>query len=214
MINWELLYNKLLETKSAETGEKHHIVPKHDGGKDEDGIVILERKHHILAHYIRFRWKGQIYDKKAATLMSGTDKYYWEGLFGSDSNRARKILQIEYKTGKVVNSFYGTREANRETKISYSKIAEVCNGNRETAGGYKWMYADQMYSYILENKTVFQKNKITKELVNIFSSGNEAGDKTGVDKGDIWRVINGKQNTAGGFIWEEKKVLEKVTVKI
>jgi hypothetical protein len=74
MINWELLYNKLLETKSAETGEKHHIVPKHDGGKDEDGIVILERKHHILAHYIRFRWKGQVGDKVAVRMMLGQIK--------------------------------------------------------------------------------------------------------------------------------------------
>jgi hypothetical protein len=71
MINWENLYNKLIKEKVSLEGEKHHIVPKHDGGKDEDGIVVLERKYHILAHYIRWRWKKQIGDKVAYQIMRG-----------------------------------------------------------------------------------------------------------------------------------------------
>jgi hypothetical protein len=74
MINWEKLYNNLLIKKISINGEKHHIVPKHDGGKNKDGIVILERRYHILAHYIRWRWKKQVGDKCAYKIMHGQIK--------------------------------------------------------------------------------------------------------------------------------------------
>lgn len=71
MINWERLYNKLLEERVSTVGEEHHVIPKHAKGRDSDGIVILPRRYHILAHYIRWRWKGEIGDKIAYKMMSG-----------------------------------------------------------------------------------------------------------------------------------------------
>jgi hypothetical protein len=71
MINWELLYESLLKVKVSPEGEKHHSVPKHDGGTDEDGIVLLDRRYHTLAHYIRYRWKKQLGDKVAYQMMLG-----------------------------------------------------------------------------------------------------------------------------------------------
>lgn len=40
MIDWQQLYEILIKTKNSTTGEKHHIVPRHDNGTDEQGIVI------------------------------------------------------------------------------------------------------------------------------------------------------------------------------
>jgi len=71
MIKWNELYYKLLEVKSSNKGEKHHVVPKHDGGLDEDGLILLERRYHTLAHYIRYRWKKQNGDKVAYRMMLG-----------------------------------------------------------------------------------------------------------------------------------------------
>jgi len=71
MIKWNELYYKLLEVRSSNQGERHHIVPRHDGGSDEDGLVLLERRYHILAHYIRYRWKGQNGDGVAYKMMLG-----------------------------------------------------------------------------------------------------------------------------------------------
>lgn len=71
MINWEQLYYKLLKTRITTIGENHHVVPKHDKGTDSDGIVKLSRRYHILAHYIRYRWKKQIGDKVAYQMMIG-----------------------------------------------------------------------------------------------------------------------------------------------
>lgn len=70
MINWENLYNKLIETRVSDVGEKHHTIPIHAGGKNSK-IVVLSRKNHILAHYIRWRWKKEIGDKCAYKIMSG-----------------------------------------------------------------------------------------------------------------------------------------------
>jgi len=73
MINWEYLYNRLLETKNADFGEKHHVIPIHAGGKKGE-IVILPRRYHVLAHYIRWRWKKEIGDRYAYKIMSGQIK--------------------------------------------------------------------------------------------------------------------------------------------
>tara|TARA_R110000868_G_C10690340_1_gene748242 strand:+ start:46 stop:804 length:759 start_codon:yes stop_codon:yes gene_type:complete len=71
MINWENLYTLLLETKQSLEGEQHHVLPKHAGGRDEDGIVRLSRRYHILAHYLRYRWLGAQGDRVAFKMMSG-----------------------------------------------------------------------------------------------------------------------------------------------
>lgn len=72
MIDWESLYYNLLTSKksSSKLAERHHVVPKHDGG-DESDLVPLERRYHTLAHYIRYRWKRQVGDRLAYKMMSG-----------------------------------------------------------------------------------------------------------------------------------------------
>jgi len=71
MINWEILYNRVLTEKVSLTGEKHHNIPKHDRGTDADGITILPRRYHILAHYIRYRQLKQYGDRVAYRMMHG-----------------------------------------------------------------------------------------------------------------------------------------------
>jgi hypothetical protein len=74
MIDWESIYNKLLESRKCDIGERHHIIPKHSGGTDYDGMVILSHKDHTLAHYIRWKWKKEPGDLAAYTIMSGQEK--------------------------------------------------------------------------------------------------------------------------------------------
>jgi hypothetical protein len=74
MIDWESIYNKLLESRKCDMGEKHHIIPKHSGGSDYDGMVTLSHKDHTLAHYIRWKWKKEPGDLAAYVIMSGQEK--------------------------------------------------------------------------------------------------------------------------------------------
>ena len=53
---------------------------------------------------------------------------------------SKRIQQI--KNGEVVAEFYGSREAERQTKIKGSDIRLCCNNKRKTTGGYQWKYKE------------------------------------------------------------------------
>ena len=57
-------YCRSVEEEEIQSGiymERHHVVPKHCGGSDEDSNIIrVSRKNHILAHF--YRWIA--YDSK------------------------------------------------------------------------------------------------------------------------------------------------------
>lgn len=64
----------------------------------------------------------------------------WLGKFGREHHSSKMIQQI--KDGKVIAKFYGAREAQRKTRISYQSIWHVLHGRHKTAGGYEWKYKD------------------------------------------------------------------------
>lgn len=48
----------LLQTKTKNL-ERHHILPKHDGGKDQDEVIFCTPQDHTIAHLYRFLVYGQ-----------------------------------------------------------------------------------------------------------------------------------------------------------
>lgn len=60
------------------------------------------------------------------------------GRFGKDHPTSKLVIQI--KDGKIIKEFYGLHEAERETKVNRVSIKLVCQGKRNTAGGYQWQY--------------------------------------------------------------------------
>ena len=98
MINWELLYNNLLEVKQSEKGERHHTTPIHDGGFDSV-LVTLPRRYHTLAHYIRYRWKGQAGDLTAYRMMSGQQQNPMHNDLMREKH-AKAVNKVEYKLKK------------------------------------------------------------------------------------------------------------------
>jgi len=65
-----------------------------------------------------------------------------KGIMGKHNKKSKLIYQLDMD-GNVINKFYGTKEAQRETGIWGSKISAVCRGDKyyKTAGGYKWKFA-------------------------------------------------------------------------
>lgn len=63
-------------------------------------------------------------------------------LLGKENKKSIPILCLT-KSGEVINKFYGAMEAERETGVCFQNIFKVCNGERKTAGGYVWRYADE-----------------------------------------------------------------------
>lgn len=64
------------------------------------------------------------------------------GMLGEDCGQAKKIYMINLNN-EIVGTYFGALEICR--KFGYkspAKIGEVCRGERKTAYGYKWKYAE------------------------------------------------------------------------
>ena len=70
-----------------------------------------------------------------------------KGRIGRLCKNSIRIYQINKTTHKIINEFYGAKEASRKTKISNTSIGYACKGKTKTAGGYIWRYADKYDNY-------------------------------------------------------------------
>lgn len=61
---------------------------------------------------------------------------------GLISKTERRVIQMDLQ-GKVIKIHNTLRGAGKETGIDAGGIAKVCKGNRKTAGGFTWKFADE-----------------------------------------------------------------------
>lgn len=94
MIDWQEIYKKfLLERKTdklEEVTHRHHIVPRYEGGSDdESNLIRLPIKDHATAHWLRYKWLGKLQDKVAWLMISGKTE---------EGERLRVLLAFEKYT--------------------------------------------------------------------------------------------------------------------
>lgn len=65
----------------------------------------------------------------------------------SHAHQKKKVVQMNI-CGEIIAVYESEKSAERETGIRQGSINYVCNGKRNTAGGYKWMYADDFQRLI------------------------------------------------------------------
>lgn len=63
-----------------------------------------------------------------------------KALKGKDNNRIVLVVQINKETNREIKTYYGIREAERETGVYHSNISRCCKGIVKSAGGFKWEY--------------------------------------------------------------------------
>lgn len=51
----------------------------------------------------------------------------------------KRVYQFD-KQNNFINEYESVAEAERQTQVPHSNIVKVCNGQRKSAGGYKWSY--------------------------------------------------------------------------
>ena len=91
-------------------------------------IIIVEYREKISE--IRKKEWENFSQKNKDKCLSNLDRTGKGGLAQS-----KKVLCIE------TNIIYAsTREAERKTHICHNNISQVCNGKRQTAGGYHWKF--------------------------------------------------------------------------
>lgn len=66
---------------------------------------------------------------------------YGEGMLKMAMTQGKVVEQL--KNNKVINEYYSTYEASRQTGVPQPNIHKVCSGKRRTAGGYEWRYKDE-----------------------------------------------------------------------
>ena len=62
---------------------------------------------------------------------------------GCNNPLSKIVLQIDIKTGTVINEYFGLSEASRKTGLPSSNIYRSCVNNKKTCGGYNWRYKDE-----------------------------------------------------------------------
>ena len=81
-------------------------------------------------------------DNRAENLEWCTQKYnmnYGTARLKISKGNSKKVYQYDLK-GKLVNVFYGAREAGRILKIRHQGITACCRGEREEYKNYVWKY--------------------------------------------------------------------------
>lgn len=121
----------------------------------------------------------------------------------------RAVTQYDVK-GKFICKHDSISNAEKETGVNSSSIAEVCRKNtyRKTAGGFIWRYADDEDVEIKYEKMspVVQISKYG-EKIRTFNSVNDAASEVGVSIGGVSGVCLKRArgyNYAGGYIWRYK----------
>ena len=77
------------------TIHKHHLVPKHRGGKDTDGLVEVTPIQHAMFHYCEWRLWGHWQDKTAWRMLVGMQTHPEGGHTSENMRKAQSKAAIK-----------------------------------------------------------------------------------------------------------------------
>ena len=122
---------------------------------------------------------------------------------------AIKIYQYDLD-GNFIKEWTSAAEAHRTLKLNRALINSSSKSNfKRTAGGFLWSRelienVDKFKKESHRNKSVSQYD-LDNKLIYTFKSAADAHKITGVKRTKISHCANGRQKTAGGFIWKFKE---------
>ncbi len=176
-MNWEKIYSKLIEKNKnkplieGQYYEKHHIMPRYLGGGNENSNLIhLTFGDHILAHYILYRWKGNLEDKIAYKMMSGQTE---EGRIlkqqlavekANESNRG-EILKELYKDKEFVEKAAKKR---KETLLKNNPDNDGYYYSKEARKKMGEKYKNN-YEIYFNKETLKKRSKSLKQTIDNMS---------------------------------------------
>ncbi|MBZ9628124.1 hypothetical protein LB450_08440 [Psychroflexus sp. CAK1W] len=121
------------------------------------------------------------------------------------------VVQISSDGKNFVNEFPSITHAQNFFNRKKSHISDVCNGKRNTAFGFKWLYKNDYKKDLpkipmeLASRKVYSKNvaqySLDGEYIKTHKNPTEASKETNCSTGNIISVINGKRKSSGGYIW-------------
>jgi hypothetical protein len=205
--------------------EKHHILPKCLGGLDvKENLVELTAREHFLCHMLLCEIYPKEYKLKHALFLMAIGKQKVKEKTYVINSRTYERLKNEYS--KMLLGKKHTQETinkksksmldvwNKKTKQETSKIGQKIWETRRKNGNDK-ISSEQAkkISQSLKGRKITwdrKRNKIVMQydlegnIIKEYESQNLASRETKIQQGDISACCNGKQKTAGGYVWKFK----------
>ncbi len=167
----------------------------------------------------------RIFDRKRAKkpIIYSYDEFK-RGLKISANDNCRQVTQYSMD-GKKIRTYLSIKAAAVALNLSESGINSALRKRQISSGGFVWRYgtdAKVNLKPLLEKKSIHFKllrgTKISQydtlgRRINRYLTISDAAKKNGTHSGDISLVINGRQKSAGGFIWKKGWGSEKINVK-
>ena len=89
--------------------------------------------------------------EKGKTLSEETRRKIGEANKGKNNPKSKLVIQINPSTNEIINTYFGTREAARQTGFCQTSISACCRGKQKKYKGYKWMYLEDYNKLKEEN---------------------------------------------------------------
>jgi HNH endonuclease/NUMOD1 domain len=71
----------------------------------------------------------------------------------------KAVRQFDLKTGKTINEFKSIKDAQKAVPTAASHLGDVCNGNRNSAGGFGWEFIEKEEEEIIEDPLEVESRK-------------------------------------------------------
>jgi hypothetical protein len=143
----------------------------------------------------------------------------------SPNDASKPIVQLSPDANYYIKTFSSAVEASEILGIGYGHISSCCNNQRNSSGGYKWIFEedyeynlplgtekDEYYqklalklakdkSSIAKHKSVIQYD-LQGNFIRIFKSIIEASKNTNTDRISIGNCCRGKLKSANEYMWQ------------
>jgi hypothetical protein len=167
----------------------------------------------------------RIFDRKRSKkpIIYSYDEFT-SGLKTSANVNCRQVTQYSME-GKKIRTYLSIKAAAVELNLSESGINSALKERQISSGGFVWRYGKEKkvnLKSLLEKRAMHSKllrgTKISQydtrgRRINTYLTISDAAKKTGTHNGDISLVINGRQKSAGGFIWKKGWGSMKIKLK-
>lgn len=201
---WDNIKHKILKENITEQQAKElekFYINKFDsfnngynftkGGEGTVGVIYTESRRKKISNALKGRKISELCIEK-------------------NKQKRKPVYQIDMYTQKIINRFDSAQDACEKLNLKEkSGIINCANGRNKTSYKYIWRYVDNYDPNEEYNLKHTQTNRIhmisvdDNSIINTYNSFAEAERKTKIKATNIYEACktNGRQNTAGGFIW-------------
>lgn len=193
--------------------EIHHIIPKSEGGLDEDSnLVALTAREHFLAHWLLYRenpttsrahafWRmcngrGKVLPENWIIVPS---RAYEEARL-AHSKAISKALKGKSKTPEHIAKVAESNRGKKRTLKARNNMS-IAAKKRGTVSGY---YVAREKAWEINTKKTVMIDPETKEQLKSFNSLKEAAAYVNRGPSNISIAINKKTRSAG-YLWKFKE---------